>query len=373
MQIPFVNLRRQHEILLEEVQAAMKDLIASNQFMGGEVVRDFERDFAQYLGVEYVVSCANATDALEIVLRAWNIKPGDEVIVPANGWMSATEAVRILGATPIMVDNHSDNYNINLSALREKISLRTKAIVPIHLYGNPVDMTVLSKVASLQGVKTLEDCAQAQGASVNARKVGSWGDAGVYSFYPTKNLGAMGDGGAIVTNDSILAKHCRAIASHGQFEKHTHRILGRNSRMDALQARILSAKLPHLDRWNQRRQQIARYYSEAWQDLPVQLPINNDEAVWHLFVIQTNHRDVVREDLAKCGIQTEIHYLIPVCQQPLFQEFRDSEGYPNAEQQAPRLLSIPLYPELTDLEVEYIAETFRKVIERVARQHQPSR
>ncbi|WKN43253.1 DegT/DnrJ/EryC1/StrS family aminotransferase [Tunicatimonas pelagia] len=367
MQIPFVNLRRQHEPILADMQAALNHLISSNRLMGGEAIQSFETKFADYLGVCNVVSCANATDALEIVLRAWRIQPGDEIIIPANGWMSAAEAIRLLGATPVLVDNHPNTFNIDLQKLSEKIGARTKAIVPIHLYGNPVDMKQLTGLADSHGLKVLEDCAQAHGASVDTKKVGCWGEVGIFSFYPTKNLGAVGDGGAIATNNNALAERCRAIANHGQLEKHTHTILGRNSRMDAWQAKVLSLKIPYLERWNRRRQQIANHYLESWQKLPIKLPQKNDNAVWHLFVVQVENRDKVRGDLAKLGIQTEVHYPIPVCQQPLFEKFRDPAGYPNAERQAHHVLSIPLYPELTDVEVEYIVAAVKKVTESVVR------
>ncbi len=373
MQIPFVNLRRQYEPILPELQSSLIHLIDSNQVVGGEAVSSFESSFAQGIGVGYAISCASGTDAIEVILRAWNVGVGDEVIVPTNGWLSVAQVVCLIGATPVFVDNHPETYNLDLDSLEKKITHKTKVIIPIHLYGNPVEMKRLVKLADQSRIKVLEDCAQAHGASVDGKKVGSWGHAGIFSFYPTKNLSVLGDGGAIVTSDEELASQCRAIANYGQFKKFTCSVMGRNSRMDALQAKVVSLKLPHLNLWNQRRQQIARYYSEAWEDLPIQLPVNNDKSVWHLFVIQTNNRDGVKEKLAKCGIQTEVHYPIPVCQQPLFQKFRDSTGYANAERQAPRLLSIPLYPELTDLEVEYIAKSFRKVIERVAPSHQLDR
>ena len=370
MQIPFVNLRRQYEPILPELHNSLTHLIDANQVVGGVAVDNFELSFSKSIGVEYTVSCANGTDALEIILRSWNIGVGDEVIVPANGWLSAALAVCLVGATPVFIDNHPQNYNLNLDLLEERVTSQTKVIIPIHLYGNPVDMEKLKNLANQLNLKILEDCAQAHGASIGEKNVGSWGQAGIFSFYPTKNLSLLGDGGAIVTNDEKLAERCRAIASYGQYHKYTSHALGKNSRMDALQAKILSLKLPMLDVCNQRRKQIAHHYHESWADLPVQLPLKNDEAVWHLFVVQVKNRDKVRAELARNGIQTEVHYPIPVCQQPVFQPFRDPRGYPIAERQAPRLLSIPLYPELTDAEVHYVVETFKKVIESAPKQHQ---
>ena len=374
MQIPFVNLRRQYEPILADLQNGLVNLIASNRAVGGAEVSSFESRFAKSLGVKYTVSCANGTDALEIVLRAWGIGVGDEVIVPANGWVSVAETVVLLGATPIFVDNHAETYNLDLDLFEEKITPSTKVIIPIHLYGNPVDMKRLMRIAaSYREIRVLEDCAQAHGASVGGIKVGSYGQAAIFSFYPTKNLGALGDAGAIVTNDHSLVEHCRAIANYGQFKKYVYPILGRNSRMDTWQAKVLSLKLPYLDAGNLRRKQIANYYNNAWKNLPIQLPKADKNAVWHLFVIQVDNRDQIKEELIKKGIQAEIHYPIPVCRQPLFQKFRHPVGYPNAEQQASRVLSIPIYPELTDDEIEYIVDTVKTVIEGVAITNQPGR
>lgn len=362
MQIPFVDLRQQHLSLLSDLQSLVGELLATNVVMGGQAIEQFEDDFSDYLGVDYALCCANATDAIEIVLRAWEIQPGDEVIVPANGWVSAAEAVLLLGATPVFVDNRADNYNLNVERLYSKITSRTRAIVPIHLYGEPADLPAITKIARSAGIYVLEDCAQAHGAVVAGKKVGSWGDAAIFSFYPTKNLGALGDGGIVVTNNQKLAVRCRAIANHGQLYKHTHQLLGRNSRMDALQARILSLKLPFLDKWNDRRKQIAHHYLKNWSDLPVVLPPGNDNSVWHLFVVRVDQRETVRNQLLKQGISTEVHYPVPVCQQPILKKYRAVEGYQNAENQAHQLLSIPVYPELSNEQVGYIEQQFRRAI-----------
>nr|WKN36340.1 DegT/DnrJ/EryC1/StrS family aminotransferase [Tunicatimonas sp. TK19036] len=362
MKIPFVDLARQHAPLINELQEVFTELLMGGVVMGGEAIVNFEQSFASWVGTDFAVSCANATDALEIVLRAWNIGTGDEVIVPANGWMSAAETVCLVGATPVFVDNQADSYSIDEKGIEEKITEHTKAIIPIHLYGDPANLPALMAIAEQYGLKVLEDCAQAHGASVEGKKVGSWGHAGIFSFYPTKNLGALGDGGMIVTQNEALAQNCRAIAQHGQYQRHTHQLLGRNSRMDAIQAKILSLKLPYLDQWNSRRKQIADYYCAVWKDMPMIVPVKNEGSVRHLFVVQMEERDEVRAKLSEKGITTEIHYPIPVCQQPVFQQFRSSDGYPLAETQASRLLSIPVYPELTDVEVENIGTQVKKVI-----------
>jgi len=364
MQIPFVNLQRQHQPFISQLQNLVSELLATNVVMGGEPVRKFESEFASYLGVKYALSCANATDALEVVLRAWEIKPGDEVIVPANGWMSAAEAVLLVGATPVFVDNKPTGYGLDEELFEEKISVHTKAIIPIHLYGAPVDMSEVNNIAQRYGIPVLEDCAQAHGASVGGRKVGSWGQAGIFSFYPTKNLGALGDGGMIVTSNKNLAEKCKAIANHGQTLPDKHEHLGRNSRMDALQAKILSLKLPYLDQWNSRRRQIAEYYLKSWAELPVVLPPLTENSVWHLFVVRVPRREQIIQALANRGIASKVHYPVPVSQQPIFKNCcKMGENFPIAERQAPLLLSIPVYPELSDAEVEYIAQSFKAVIE----------
>ncbi|MGD1891777.1 MAG: DegT/DnrJ/EryC1/StrS family aminotransferase [Cyclobacteriaceae bacterium] len=365
MQIPFVNLQRQHQPFISELQDLVSELLATNMVMGGKSVRKFEAEFASYIGVNYALSCANATDALEVVLRAWEIKAGDEVIVPANGWMSAAEAVLLVGATPVFIDNKPNGYGLDEELIEDKVNDCTKAIIPIHLYGDPVDISKVSKISERFGLKVLEDCAQAHGASVEGKKVGSWGQAGIFSFYPTKNLGALGDGGMIVTSDKSLADKCIAIANHGQSKPDRHHLLGRNSRMDALQAKILSLKLPYLDQWNNRRRQIANYYLKSWADLPVVLPSSTDNSVWHLFVLRVDRREKVIAELSKKGVATKVHYPTPVSQQPIFEKYSKSEAFPNAEQHAPQLLSIPVYPELSDSEVEYIARTVKSVIEAV--------
>lgn len=363
MQIPFVNLKRQYFNLQPALDHAFNQVIESGQVMGGAVVSEFERNFAAYLGISYAVACANCTDALEIILRAFEIGVGDEVIVPANGWISAVEVVWMLGAKPVFIEPDPLCYTIDPSNIEGKITDRTKAIIPVHLYGLPADMIKIMEIARKYQLKVIEDCAQAHGAKIGVDMAGSFGDAAAFSFYPTKNLGALGDGGMMVTQSRELAEKLRIIANHGQTEKNFHTFSGRNSRMDTLQAAILQTKLPHLHEWNKRRRTIAHYYKESWKNLEISLPEEPDQSfhIFHLFVIQHEQRDLLAQYLKSQGISTEVHYPYALPRMPVFQSLLHTDSdFPIAVQQADRVLSIPVYPELSDAEVEYIAEKVKE-------------
>lgn len=368
MNIPFVNLKRQHFYLQAALNQAFKQVLESGQVMGGEVVKTFEKSFASYIGTQYGIACGNCTDALEIIMRAMEIGPGDEVLVPANGWLSAAEVTLMLGARPVFVDTHPFYYTMDPERLEEKISHRTKAVVPIHLYGLAAPMPDITRIAQKHGLQVIEDCAQAHGATVQYKRVGGYGHAAAFSFYPTKNLGALGDGGMVVTNDVELAEKVRMIANHGQQEKNKHVCQGRNSRIDTLQAAILQIKLPFLEQWNARRRSIASIYLNSWKDLDIQLPATSAGSthIYHLFVIQTGYRDQLARFLEGEGITTEIHYPQALPEMPLFKHLNlDTDDCPVAIGQAAKLLSIPLYPELTDQEVEYVAGRVRAGIRKV--------
>lgn len=363
MYIPFVNLKRQHSNIQPALDYALNQVIESGQIMGGDIVSGFENNFASYLGVSYAVACANGTDALEIILRAFEVGQGDEVIVPANGWISAAEVVWMLGAKPVFIDPDPYFHTMDSCSIENKISSRTKAIIPIHLYGLPASMVQIMDIAQKYHLKVVEDCAQAHGAKTGIYKVGSFGDAAAFSFYPTKNLGALGDGGMMVTNHPELAKKLRSIANHGQTEKNLHELPGRNSRMDTIQAAVLQTKLPHLHEWNKRRRAIAHYYLENWKSLDIILPEEPDDGfhVFHLFVIQHEQRDALGRYLNSQGISTEVHYPHALPFMPVFQSLHHRKNeFPVAVRQAEQLLSIPVYPELTDVEVEYIVEKVKE-------------
>lgn len=364
MKIPFLDLYRQQKRSVSAAQHLLSDVMLKDSLLGGKAVSAFEDKFAAYLNLQYVIACANCTDALEICLRALEIGAGDEVIVPANGWMSAAEATCLVCARPVFVDNHPESYTIDPEKIEAKITAKTRAIIPIHLYGYPADMPAICALARKYQLKVIEDCAQAHGAAIQGKKAGSWGDMAAFSFYPTKNLGAIGDAGAIATSDDALAEVCRQIASHGQIEKNKHIRLGRNSRMDSFQAAILVHKLQYLDEWNERRRALAHTYSEALKDLPVQLPAEQHADfyhVYHLYVVQLERRDWLMQQLAERGVGTAIHYPEAVADMQVFSKFHRDDT-PVAHRQATQLLSLPLYPELRDEEQDFVIECLYKLL-----------
>ena len=361
MKIPFLDLSRLHVRQLDSLNQIFSQTLLNDRLSGGASVKAFEDNFAAYLGVPYCVSCANGTDALEIILRALNIGPGDEVIVPANGWLSAAEMVKLVGARPVFVDIDPYTYNMGLSRVEAVISSKTKAIMPIHLYGLPMEMPALMNMADKHGLYVIEDCAQAHGSHIHGKMSGSWGHAGAFSFYPTKNLGAIGDAGAIVTADARLAEKCRMIANHGQSTRDEHQVLGRNSRMDSLQAAVLNFRLEQLDACNVQRRLLARLYHEHLQDLPLTFPHEKEGFfhVYHLFVISTRERDALRTFLGEKGIGTLIHYPVAVSDMAHL----NPSPAPLASQLSQKILSLPLYPEMTEEEILEVCQAIRKYFE----------
>ena len=365
MNVPFVDLKALHAPLQPNILRIIEGLLEGGVLMGGEQVKNFEEDFARYMGTRCCIACANGTDALEIILRALEIKGGDEVIVPANGWMSAAEAVLLVGATPVFVDNDPHTYTINPALIEARITKHTRAIIPIHLYGLAADLAPIIELARPRGIKIIEDAAQAHGAAMGNQKTGSMGDAAAFSFYPTKNLGALGDGGAMLTNDEALADKMRSIANHGQLVRDQPLRLGRNSRMDALQAAVLSMKLPYLDAWNRQRRQLAKHYQQQLADSPAVLPTVPDDQrhVHHLYVVRVAQRDSVQQHLAKKGIVTQVHYPYPV---PALNPFRHlpsaQERFPVATRQASELLSLPLHPAMSLDTVDYVCGALKEAL-----------
>ena len=358
MKVPFVDLAVQYEAIKEEVDHAIHGILQNTSFVGGAPVSNFETDFARYAERDFAIGCANGTDALEIALEAIGIGPEDEVLVPAYTWVSTANAVARLGGKPVFVDVHPDLYTIDPDKVEEKITGRTKAIMPVHFYGLPADMPKIMEIARANGLKVVEDCAQSHEATINGKKVGTWGDIGTFSFYPGKNLGAYGDAGAMVTNNEALAHQMRVIASQGQIKKHHHVQVGRNSRLDTMQAAILSVKLPHLQNWIQGRNQAAVWYTEMLADLPLKLPVTPKGYghVFHLYVIQTEQRDELKSYLAERGIGTQIHYPKPQTQIGIFEVEGD---FPVSEAMSGKILSLPMYPELTHEQVSYVVDAIR--------------
>jgi dTDP-4-amino-4,6-dideoxygalactose transaminase len=359
MNIPFVDLKTQYQSIKPEIDAAISNVLENAAFIAGENLASFEANFATHMGVSHCIGCANGTDAIEIALEALGIGEGDEVLVPAYTWVSTASAVSRVGANPIFVDIHPDYYTIDVDNIEPKLTSRTKAIITVHYYGLPADMDSIIKIAKVHNLKVIEDCAQAHNATINGQKVGSFGDIATYSFYPGKNLGAYGDGGAIITNSKDLNQKARMIARLGQQGKHNHVITGRNSRLDGIQAGILNVKLTHLQDWTAKRQLIASWYFELLKELPIKLPMKPEGFghVYHLFVIQSDDRNKLKEFLEQNGISTQIHYPKPLHQVGIF---TDQGAFPVAEAMSEKLLSLPMYAELNKVQVEYVALGLKK-------------
>jgi dTDP-4-amino-4,6-dideoxygalactose transaminase len=322
--------------------------------VGGAAVEEFERAWAEYCGAAHAVGVASGTDALELALRAGGVGPGDEVITAANTCVPTVAAIVSAGATPVLADVDPHTRTLDPDSVAAAIGPRTRALVPVHLYGRCADMDALGALAREHGLLVVEDAAQAHGAEVGGRRAGTLGDAAAFSFYPTKNLGALGDAGAVVTDDAALAERARMLRSYGEREQYRSELEGRNSRLDTLQAALLRAKLPHLDRWTARRRAIAAHYAEALAELPLALPDEPDGGVhaFHLYVVRTADRDGLRDALARAGVGTLVHYPRAVHEHPAYAPLR--RELPVSEALAREVLSLPLYPELADGEVEAV-------------------
>jgi dTDP-4-amino-4,6-dideoxygalactose transaminase len=362
MKVPFVDLKAQYLSIKEDVDNAIQNVIEQSAFIGGIAIKQFEAAFASYVGLKHCIACGNGTDSIEILLKAMNIGAGDEVIVPANSWISTSEAVSAIGATPVFVDV-DEFYSINISLAEKKITAKTKAIIPVHLYGHPADMPAIMQLAEKYKLKVIEDCAQSHGAEINGKRTGTWGHAASFSFYPGKNLGAYGDAGAMLTNDDELAAVSRQIANHGQIKKHHHVREGRNSRMDTIQAAILLAKLPHIEQWTQQRVRHAALYSELLKDIDVITPLTKNKCshVFHLYVIRTENREALQKYLDENGIETAVHYPTALPLLPCYSHYHyTAEDFPVAYYNQGRLLSLPMYAELKDEQIEYVVGLIKR-------------
>jgi dTDP-4-amino-4,6-dideoxygalactose transaminase len=364
--IPLFNMKLQHAPLEEEILGALRKIVESAEFAGGGMVERFESAYAAYCGVSYAVAVGNGTEALWLTLLAMGIGPGDEVITVPMTFAATVEAICLAGARPVFVDIDERTYTMDAAALDAAITPRTKAIVPVHLFGQTADMNPILKIASTHGLRVIEDAAQAHGADYHGSKAGSLGDAGCFSFYPAKNLGACGEGGAVVTQDAELAERLRILRNHGQLEKNRHEAIGWNSRMDAFQAAVLNVKLPHLDRWNQLRRQHARQYGRAFSAnaewiLPAEA--NDRRHVYHIYAVRVRERMNVMRWLATCGIECGIHYPTPLHLQPAYAFLGRKLGdFPVAERCATEFVSLPIYPELTSEQIEWIADAFHEAV-----------
>lgn len=364
--IPLVDLHAQYANIQPAIDAAIQDVITKSSFIMGPAVPRFEQAFAEFCGVQACIGVSNGTAALELVLRALEIGPGDEVITASHTFIATAEAISNVGATPRFVDIDPDTYTMDTTATAAAITTATRALLPVHIYGQPADMTTLNRLAAEHNLAVVEDAAQAHGATWQGVRAGNLATAACFSFYPGKNLGAYGDAGAITTNDGALAERVRLLRNHGRRSKYIHDIVGTNERIDTLQAAILEAKLPYLAEWTAARQRLAARYTELLADCELILPQVAEEATsaWHLYVIRTPQRDAMLRYLQERGIGAGIHYPVPLHLQPAYQDLGYQQGeLPVTEAVADSCLSLPLYPEMTEEQQAYVAATIHSFLE----------
>lgn len=367
MKIEFVDLKAQYESIKEEIDNAISRVINESAYIKGRYLEEFEKAYASFCEMPFCVGCANGTDSLEIGLRALGIGQGDEVIVPSHTWISTAEAVTAVGARVVFVDVIQDKYTIDPTLIEKKVTKKTKAIIPVHLYGLPAEMDEIMAIAARHSLRVIEDCAQAHGATYRGKKIGTFGDIASYSFFPSKNLGAYGDAGGMVMKDPELAKVCKMIGDHGRLGKHDHGLEGRNSRLDGLQASILLAKLPHLSGWIQKRQSRAALYDKLLSEAGIKSPVTASYSThaYHLYVIQVENRESVQKYLQENGIHTGVHYPTAL---PFLTAYKYLNGsasdFPVAHKSMSKILSLPMYPELTDDQISYIVSHLKTAIQK---------
>ena len=358
--VPFVDLGVQYRAISAEIDDAISKVIQDADFILGREVRLFEEEFAEFCDSSYAVGVDSGTSALELALRAFDIGPGDEVITAANSFIASALGISHAGAKPVLVDVDPFTYTLDVKALERAITRRTKAIIPVHLYGHPAHMGPIRQLADRHGLVVIEDACQAHGASYKGKRVGSLGHSAAFSFYPGKNLGAYGDGGMVVTKDRKIADRLEMLRNYGQKEKYKHLFRGYNRRLDTMQAAILRVKLKYLEKWNAARRWNAKLYQKHLEGSGVVVPgeAGGAESVWHLYVIRTERRDALKEHLVSKGINASIHYPIPIHLQPAYQDLGYKRGdFPVTEAHADRILSLPMYAELSDRQIEFISQT----------------
>ncbi len=382
MQVPFLDLKRQYLRIKDEIDNELQKTIYSCSFVAGEKVKQFEESFARYCGVKYAVGISSGTSALYVALKALGITHHDGVITVPFTFIATAEAITLTNARPIFVDIEKESYNISCNKIRDyikefcewndqhrvlldkKYKLRIRAIIPVHLYGQAADMDEIMKIAAQYNLFVIEDAAQAHGATYKEKKVGTIGHIGVFSFYPTKNLGAYGQGGAVITNSAKLADKMRMFIDHGQKEKNNYAFEGWNFKMDCFQAAVLDVKLKYLDKWNLERQKHAHYYNELLKTIPgITLPqaTPNCQHVYHAYIIRVRNRDALQEYLNKAGVNTSLYYARPLHLQDAYRYLKYNQGtFPNAEECAEEVLALPIFPELNRREIEYVCETIKK-------------
>lgn len=363
MRIPFVDLHAQYHSLKKDIDNAIFSVIEDTDFIKGKYVTAFEKDFAAACGMKHCIGVANGTDAIYIALKMLGIGAGDEVITVANSWISTSETITQAGAIPVFADTEPDYYSINPDAVEAAITPRTKAVIPVHLYGQPADMDRIKSICEKHKLILIEDCSQSHFAQFNGRQVGTFGHVSTFSFYPGKNLGAYGDAGAVITNDDALATKMRMYANHGALVKHQHEMEGINSRLDGLHAAILSVKLPHVKKWNEMRFKNAQYLNSRLSEIPgIETPRirSNSTHVFHLYVVRADRRDELQKHLKANGIETAIHYPTPLPLLPAYAYLNKSEkDFPVAATNRHKILSLPMYPELSTEQMDYMTTVIR--------------
>ncbi len=392
MNIPLIDLKAQYKSVSEDLDRVTKEVLSSANYIMGKNVTEFEKEFAEYIGVKHAISVGNGTDALVIALKSLGIGSGDEVITSTFTYFASAESISAVGATPVFVDVEKETFNIDPAKIEEKITKKTKAIIPVHIFGQSARMDEINKIAKKHNLKVVEDAAQAVGSKYKGKMIGTLGDAACFSFFPTKNLSCAGDGGMIVTNDDNIAIVARALRTHGSGEngqkafnflnnikeeietskdgddtvynplKYYNYLIGFNSRLDAIQAAILRVKLPHLDKWNEGRRKIAKIYDEKLKNSNVVTPVVDEEndPIYHQYVLQCEDRETMLTKLKEKGVATGVYYPVPLHLQKVYKDLGYKEGdMPVAEYLSHRTFAIPVYPELTEAEVDYIIESIK--------------
>lgn len=361
-----VDLAANYKTIQSEIERVVLEVLSSGHYISGKNVEAFENELAEYLGCKYVVSCANGTDAITLSLMSLGIKPGDEVITVSHSFFATSEAIALVGATPVFVDINESDFNIDPTKIESLINEKTKAIIPVHLYGQPCEIETVIDIAKQYKLHVVEDCAQAVGAKYKQKSVGTFGNVGTLSFFPTKNLGAYGDGGAIFTNDENIAKKIKQLRFHGSSKRYVHDCVGMNSRLDEIQAAILRVKLKYLDEWNQKRQNAARYYDSILKNIDgITLPYvkPNCSHIFHQYTIRTQYRDLLHEKLQEQGIEALIYYQIPIHMQKAFDYLKQQKGsLAMTEKLCGEILSLPIYPEISRDVQDYIAENIKNIL-----------
>ncbi len=366
--IPIINSKRQYETIGPDVEKAVLEVLRSGSYILGKNNQALQEELAKYIGVKHTVTLNSGTDALHLALRALDIGKGDEVITVAFTFVATTESVEIVGATPVFVDIDKDTFNMNAKLIEEKITPKTKAIMPVHLYGQPCDMDVIMDVAKRYNLHVIEDCCQAIGAEYKGKKVGTFGDIGCYSFYPTKNLGAMGDGGLVTTNSDYLKDRIVALRNHGGAVRYHHDEIGVNSRLDEVQAAILRVKLPYIDEWNKKRREHAAFYNKLFAQYPdIETPkeLDNTYCVYHQYTVKVPNRDEVHKLLQEAGIGAMIYYPIPLHMQKVHAHLNVPENsLPVTVENTKHVMSLPMFPEITEEEQRTVVEEVVKAVEK---------